>query len=137
MHLCFDTNVVLDVILRREPFIRESAMVIALAEVSANTGLLCATTLTNMHYMTRRTMGEAGARQAIANFLQIMELAKVTRYVLDAAVKSDMPDFEDAVLAYSAHQAGAQAIITRNLKDFAKSPVRAYTPTQFLALQSL
>ncbi|MDD2810830.1 PIN domain-containing protein [Rhodoferax sp.] len=137
MHLCFDTNVILDVILRREPFLKESAMVVALAEVSTNTGLLCATTLTNLHYVTRRTLGEAGARQAIANFLQVMELAKVTRYVLDAAVKSDMNDFEDAVLAYSAHQAGAQAIITRNLKDFAQSPVRAYTPTQFLALQAL
>ena len=52
----------------------------------------------------------------------------VTRAVLNAATRSDMPGFEDAVLAYSAHLAGAQAIITRNLRDFAKSPVRAYTP---------
>lgn len=137
MHLCFDTNIVLDVILRREPFAKESAQIISLVEVSANTGILCATTLTTLHYLTRRALGEAGARQAVANFLQVMELSKVTRYVLDAAIKSDMPDFEDAVLAYSAHQSGAQAIITRNLRDFAESPVRAYTPTQFLALQAL
>lgn len=137
MHLCFDTNVVLDVVLQREPFVKESSKVISLVEVSSNTGLLCATTLTNLHYMVRRTLGETGARKVIANFLQMMELAKVTRYVLDAAVKSDMSDFEDAVLAYSAHQAGAQAIITRNLRDFAKSPVRAYTPAEFLALNTL
>jgi hypothetical protein len=54
--------------------------------------------------------------------------------VLDAALASKSPDFEDAVLAEAAHQAGAQAIITRNLKDFAHSPVRAYTPTQWLAM---
>jgi len=137
MQICFDTNVVLDVILRREPFLKESAAVLSLIEASEHTGLLCATTITNMHYLTRRTLGEQGARQSTANFLQVMELAKVSRAVLDAAIKSDMPDFEDAVLAFSAHQSGATAIITRNLRDFTKSPVRAYTPAEFLALDTL
>ena len=50
---------------------------------------------------------------------------------------SNSPDFEDAVLAQAAHQAGAQAIITRNLKDFARSPVRAYTPRQWVAMGSV
>ncbi len=48
-----------------------------------------------------------------------------------------MADFEDAVLAEAAHQSGAQAIITRNLKDFTRSPVRAYTPRQRLAMGSV
>jgi hypothetical protein len=82
-------------------------------------------------------LGEARARQNIGNFLQVMELAMVTRAAVNAAIRSEMTDFEDAVLACAAHLAGAQAIITRNLRDFAKSPVRAYTPTQFLALQAI
>jgi predicted nucleic acid-binding protein len=137
MPICFDTNIILDVVLRREPFSKESAQVLSLIERPGRTGMLCATTLTNLHYMTRRTLGDSGARQNIAHFLQVMELAMVTRAVINAAIKSEMTDFEDAVLAYSAHLAGAQAIITRNLRDFAKSPVRAYTPGQFLALQTL
>ena len=137
MKICFDTNVVLDVLLRREPFSKDSAAVMSIVESTLHTGLLCATTLTNLHYLTKRSLGEAGARQAIAGCLQLMELAHVSRPVLDAAVQAPMPDFEDAVLAHAAHHAGAQAIITRNLRDFAKSPVRAYTPDQFLALQAL
>ena len=136
MLICFDTNVILDVVLQREPFSQDSAKVLSLVEKADHTGVLCATTLTNLHYMTRRTLGEAGARQNIDNFLQVMELAMVTRASVHAAIRSDMRDFEDAVLAYSAHLAGAQAIVTRNLGDFAKSPVRAYTPSQFLALQT-
>lgn len=136
MKICFDTNVVLDLLLRREPFTQDSAAVISMVESTVHTGLLCATTLTNLHHLTRRLLGEAGARRAIADFLQLMDLAHVSRPVLDAAVQAPMPDFEDAVLAHAAHQAGAHAIITRNLRDFAKSPVRAYTPLQFLALQA-
>lgn len=137
MKICFDTNVVLDVLLRREPFTQDAAAVMSIVESTLHTGLLCATTLTNLHYLTRRPLGETGARQAIANCLQLMELAHVSRPVLDAAIQAPMPDFEDAVLAYAAHHAGAHAIITRNLHDFAHSPVRAYTPHQFLALQAL
>lgn len=137
MKICFDTNVVLDVLLRREPFAKDSAAVLSIVESALHTGLLCATTLTNLHYLTKRPLGEARAREAIANCLQLMELAHVSRPVLDAAVKAPMSDFEDAVLAHAAHHAGAHAIITRNLRDFAHSPVRAYTPDQFLALQAL
>jgi hypothetical protein len=64
----------------------------------------------------------------------LFEVAPVNRAILDAALVGKMPDFEDAVLAEAAYQAGAQAILTRNLKDFAHSPVRAYTPQQWLAM---
>ena len=68
--------------------------------------------------------------------LSLFEVAPVTRSVLDGALASKAADFEDAVLAESALQAGAQAIITRNLRDFAHSPVRAHTPAQWLAMQT-
>ncbi len=137
MKICFDTNVVLDVLLRREPFTKDAAAMMSLVESTLHTGLLCATTVTTLHHLTRGPLGETGARHAIADCLQLMELAHVSRPVLDAAIQAPMSDFEDAVLAHAAHQAGAHAIVTRNLRDFALSPVRAYTPDQFLALQAL
>ena len=54
MKICLDTNVVLDVVLRREPFFRESSQVMSMAELGQHIGVLCATTLTNMHYLCRR-----------------------------------------------------------------------------------
>ena len=134
MRVLFDTNVLMDVLLERELFVEESAQVIDQVVRGAVTGLICATTITTIFYLTSRDVGGEEAMRHIQKLMNLYEIAPVTRSVLDAAITSNSPDFEDAVLAEAAHQAGAQAIITRNLKDFARSPVRAYTPRQWLAM---
>lgn len=131
-----DTNVILDLLLARAAFVQDAQRISDRVETGACRALLCATTITNIDYLARKQLGSAAARTAVAALLDLYDIAAVTRATLRMAVSSTMPDFEDAVLAYSAHQAGAHAIITRNLSDFAKSPVRAYTPVQFLALQA-
>ncbi len=134
MRVLFDTNVLMDVLLGRRPFVEESAQVMDQVVRGAVTGLICARTVTTIFYLTSREVGGDEAMQHIQKLMNLYEVAPVTRSVLDAAITSNSPDFEDAVLAEAAHQAGAQAIVTRNLKDFAKSPVRAYTPRQWLAM---
>ncbi len=134
MRVLFDTNVLMDVLLDRKPFADESAQVMDQVVRSAVTGLICAATVTTVFYLSSREAGKKEAMVQIRSLLGLYEVAPVTRAVLDAALASKSPDFEDAVLAEAAHQAGAQAIITRNLKDFAHSPVRAYTPKQWLAM---
>ena len=124
----------MDVLLGRRPFVEESAQVMDQVVRGAVTGLICATTVTTIFYLTSREVGGDEAMQHIQKLMNLYEVAPVTRSVLDAAITSNSPDFEDAVLAEAAHQAGAQAIVTRNLKDFAKSPVRAYAPRQWLAM---
>ena len=42
-------------------------------------------------------------------------------------------DFEDAVQSATAESVHADYIITRNLKDFTKSRVMAFTPSELLA----
>jgi predicted nucleic acid-binding protein len=129
------TNVVLDVLLDREAFAEDSSAVFALVEGGALTGLLCATTITTLACLAGKTVGRAQAAKQIRQLLSLFEVAPVTRAVLDGALASKAADFEDAVLAEAALQAGAQAIITRNLRDFAHSPVRAHTPAQWLAMR--
>jgi predicted nucleic acid-binding protein len=136
VRVLLDTNVVLDVLLDREPFVDDSAAVFAWVEGGALTGLLCATTLTTLACLAGKTVGKAQATRHIRQLMSLFEVAPVTRAVLDAALASKAADFEDAVLAEAAQQAGAQAIITRNLRDFAHSPVRAHTPAQWLAMHS-
>ena len=136
MRILLDSNVVIDFFEGREPFFEESARVIEQVEQGVATGLLCATTLTTIAYLAERTIGKRQAVEQVRQLLSLFEVAPVNRSILDAALAGNMSDFEDAVLAEAAHQAGAQAIITRNLKDFAHSPVRAYTPRQWLAMDS-
>jgi predicted nucleic acid-binding protein len=132
-----DTNVILDLLLERAAFVNEAQRLNDRVEAGTCRAMLCATTVTTIDYLARKQLGSAAARGAVSALLSLYDIAAVTRATLHQALASDMPDFEDAVLAYSAYQSGAQAIITRNLRDFAKSPVRAYTPAQFLALQAL
>ena len=137
MRVLFDTNVLMDVLLERQPFVHESAAVVDQVVRGAVTGLIGATTVTAIFYLASREIGSKDAMRQIQKLMNLYEVAPVTRSVLDAAITSNSPDFENAVLAEAAHQAGAQAIITRNLKDFAHSPVRAYTPRQWLAMGSV
>lgn len=132
-----DTNVVLDVLLDRAPFAEDSVALFDLVERGAIHGLLCATTITTLAYLAAKSVGKARASRQIRQLLSLFEVAPVTRAVLDGALASKAPDFEDAVLAESAALAGAHAIVTRNLRDFAHSPVRAHTPTQWLAMHAL
>lgn len=135
--ILIDTNIILDLLLERPEHIAAARQVCDKVESGEVHAMLCATTVTTIDYLARKQLGSKGARTAVQALLRLYDIAAVTRSTLQLALDANMPDFEDAVLAYSAHQAGAQAIITRNLKDFAQSPVRAYTPTQFLALQAL
>ena len=134
MRVLVDTNVVLDVLQGRPAFVNDATLIFDLVERGIITGLLCATTITTLAYLAGKTAGRQAATKQIRQLLVLFEVAPVTRAALDAALASKTSDFEDAVLAEAALQAGAQAIITRNLRDFTHSPVRAYTPAQWLAM---
>ncbi len=134
--ILIDTNVILDLLLERPEHVAAARQVSDKVESGELHAMLCATTVTTIDYLARKQLGATGAKAAVHALLSLYDIAAVTRSTLQLALDADMPDFEDAVLAHAAHQAGAHAIITRNLRDFAKSPVRAYTPLQFLALQA-
>jgi len=128
-----DTNVVLDVLLARSPFVKPAASVFALVEQSKIEGALCATTLTTVDYLLSQSLPLVQARQIIRDLLQLFEIAPVNRSVLERALDSRVEDFEDAVLEQAGRLSGAEAIITRNTKDFRKSSIKALDPTEFLS----
>lgn len=72
------------------------------------------------------------ARQLMANALNLFELVDNIGADCTKACASDMPDYEDALIAHSAHRVGVDLIVTRNKKDFSRSPVAAVTPEEFL-----
>ena len=112
----------MDVLLDRKPFSDESAQVMDQVTRSVVTGLICASTVTTVFCLSSKEAGKKEAMVHSRSLLGLYEIAPVTRSVLDASLTSKSPDFEDAVLAEAAHQAGAQAIITRNLKTLPTAP---------------
>jgi len=128
-----DTNVVLDVLLNRQPFAQDAAEVFALVETSAIKGFLCATTVTTLDYLLRQTLTSLKAREALKRLLDLFEIAPVNRPVLEQALASKISDFEDAVLEQSGLVAAVDVITTRNIRDFRKSSLPVLDPPELLS----
>lgn len=131
MRVLFDTNVVLDVLLERQPFLASSALSFARAEAGEVQGFLCATTVTTIFYLTEKAQGQEAAFQAVRALLAFLEIAPVHRPVLDQASELGFSDFEDAVLHEAARHVHAVAIVSRNTRHFRGGALPAYSPEDF------
>ena len=129
-----DTNVILDVLLDRLPFAEPAAILLARAERGEIQGFACATTVTTIFYLARKAVGRELARGQVGDLLSILNVAPVNRAVLERAAESEIDNFEDAVIVESARQVQARAILTRNERDFVKSPIPVYSPISLPAL---
>jgi len=128
----FDTNVVLDLLLDREPFADFAAYLFAKVEQSEITGFLCATTITTIHYLLKKALHDEQAETHIQTLLALFEIAPVNRIVIEQALELKFSDFEDAVLNEAARHAGAAYIITRNNSDFKNATLPVYSPNEFI-----
>ncbi len=129
-----DTNVVLDVLLDRQPHAEGSAAVWAAIETGLSKGFLAAHAITTIHYLVRKELGIARARRTVSAILRVFDIAAVDGAVLQDALRLSLPDFEDSVTAAAAQLAGCDFIVTRDPKGFRGSPIRPLTPEAFLPL---
>jgi predicted nucleic acid-binding protein len=126
--ILFDVNVVLDVLLDRQPHAEASAAAWAAVESGVAEGLLAAHAVTTIHYLVRKETGNIKARRIISAILRVFGIATVDGAVLQEALQLPLSDFEDAVTAAAARLAGCECIVTRDPKGFRGSPVRPLTP---------
>lgn len=129
----FDTNVLLDSALVRQPFSTMAAAAMNTVEQGQVEGLVSGHAVTTIWYVIERQLDAAQARRAVGHLLARFGVAAVTGEVLRMALAMPMPDFEDAVTAIAANEAGADLIVTRDAGGFAGSPVPAVLPEAFLA----
>lgn len=132
MRIVVDTNVIMDILQRREPFFADSYH--ALHSIIKEDGecMLSASAATDIFYMLRKAL--QSPQQARERLAQLVTFADVAGLDIHTALSRPMSDFEDAVVDAVAERNEADYILTRNKKDFACSVVPAVTPTEFLAL---
>lgn len=134
MKILFDTNIILDVLLDRVPFSEHAADLMSKVERSEINGILCALTVTTIQSLLSKYLDKKEAIKSINSLMALFEVASVNRLVIENALKSKCIDFEDSVLHESARHAGAEYIVTRNIKDFKKSEIPVFTPTELLSI---
>jgi predicted nucleic acid-binding protein len=131
--ILIDTNIILDYLLEREPFLEDAEMLFQAIDSGQIIGYVTATTLTDIFYIARKqTQSIELARQAISTTLTIMVICPVNRSILAAAFASGLADFEDAVQIYCAVYQGLDAIITRDRKGFSNSAIPVLSVRQLL-----
>ncbi|MBI3209455.1 MAG: PIN domain-containing protein [Candidatus Solibacter usitatus] len=128
--ILFDTNVVLDVLLERQPHVKASAAAWAIVESGRTEGMLAAHAVTTLHYLLRREIGTIKATRAIAALLTVFGVAEVNGAVVQEALHLTGADFEDAVTAAAARLASCEWIVTRDPKGFRSSLVRTLRPEE-------
>ncbi len=134
MRVFIDTNLLLDVLAKREPFYAAAARVWTLAESGACDALVSAISFNNVFYIVRKARDPATARRALILLRDVFACVPVDQRILNQAIDSDIPDFEDAIQIYSAFHARADFLLTRNVGNFPAGVLPVLAPAEFLAL---
>lgn len=128
-----DTDVVLDFFFDRKPFSDEAARIFSLCESGKIEGYITPVICNNVYYILRQTAGHEKVIEKLSKLLTITDVLSIDKDVVLQALSSGFRDFEDALQNFSAIKAGIiNVILTRNVKDFAKSDMGVMTPDSYL-----
>jgi predicted nucleic acid-binding protein len=130
--ILIDTNIVLDLLLEREPFVENAILIFEQIEQGKLEGYIAATTITNIFYIIRKTESREVAISAINRLLIGIQFCAVDRQTVETALSLGLKDFEDSIQLACATLSKLDGIVTRDRKDFAGSNLPIYSPTELL-----
>lgn len=133
--MLIDGNIILDVLQKREPYYEDSAKIWKMCETDLAEGYISALTFTNLVYVMRKELDAEKINEVMKKMSLIFTFEDLKASDISIAAEMQWNDFEDAIQAATAKRIHADHIITRNVKDFKKSKVMAFTPAEFLARQ--
>ena len=133
MVLLIDANIILDVLLNRPDYVKDSAMIWKLCETEQMKGYVSTLTFANLVYIMRKQLDPEKIEDVFHKLNLIFEFADFSVSDLTHAADLNWKDFEDAVQSVIAERIHADYIITGNARDFSTSRVMAFTPPELLA----
>lgn len=128
----FDTNVILDIALKRLSHFNNAVKLFELIDEKKILGHVTASTITDIYYISKREKGHERTLEFISNLIEVVEVIGVDRDVIVKALNSEMKDFEDAVQVSSAEYNEIAILVTRNEKDFPNTMLKVLNPWEFL-----
>lgn len=135
MRAFIDTCVVIDALQSREPFAKDAQDIFLAAANNLYLGYISAKSVTDVYYlMHRHTHDDKASRDILNKLFALFDVLDTAGIDCRKAVLSPVSDFEDAVMVETALRSEVDCIVTRNLRDFTKSPVPVYEPKAFLKL---
>jgi len=134
MNVLIDTNVVLDVLLKREPFFKHSQLVLLAAEKRHIRGHVSASAVTDIFYVAGKFLKDTNAIYSLMKRLltRTLEVATVNRAIISVALEAGWKDFEDCIQYAVGDSIAADYIVTRNPNDFVEKNIPVVTPDMLL-----
>ena len=133
MEVLLDTNILIDILARREPYYENAARIAALVETRKIEGVVAAASMPTIFYLVQRKADARAAYHALRWIRGSCVLATCDEKVIYEALDAGWKDFEDAVQYFSARLAGASCLLTRNKDHFRGSDLPVVSPDEFLA----
>jgi len=135
MKALIDTNVILDIALKREPFVKDAVSLFQKINEQTIQGFISATIATDVFYLLQRESGKEKALDFLIKLTFIVDILGIDKNIIINALQSGWDDFEDAVQAHAAIENDMDVIITRNAKDYRQvKSVKVLSPADFLKL---
>jgi len=131
--LFLDTNIIIDLLAKRDPFYDEAALLFSLADKKKIKLSVSALTFANTNYILLQTKKSSEAKHILRSLKLIVKVLSLDEKIVELALNDeDFTDYEDALQHYTALENSIDAIITRNLKDFKNAQIPVMTAAQFL-----
>lgn len=127
-----DTNIVLDLLLGREPFLDEAKKVFSLSDAGLINLNVSSLTIVNASYVLSKNLSPLEAKKRLANLKVLTQVLPLTDKIFDLAIASDFKDFEDGVQYFTALENAMDIILTRNKKDFKSSQLAIMSAKEYI-----
>lgn len=114
----FDTNIILDIALRRNSFFEDAYKLFILIDQRKIAASITASTITDIYYISKKEKGHTESINFIKSLIEIVDVVGINKEVIVSALSLKMNDFEDAVQASASELNDIEVIITRNKNDF-------------------
>lgn len=135
MKILIDTNIMLDILLAREPFLKPAKTLLHMVEQGQIQAFVTANSITDIVYVARKTYSPDEIRDAILIMLEQIDVIDVSRKDIVAAFDLGFHDFEDALQSSCVQRQHMDYIVTRNTKDFAKLKIPAIDLPNFISMK--
>ncbi len=113
-----DCDVILDLLLARQPHLSATVQLFMLFQNRKLEGCVSPLIFSNLFYILRKATSTPEAIEALEKLRRITRTLTVDDLIVDSALSSSFSDFEVAIHYFTAESHGAQAVVTRNKRDY-------------------
>ena len=131
-NIFLDTDVILDISIKREMDIKDSVKLINLIENGLFKGFTSSIIFSNIYYIQRKLIGHEISINFLRNLRKLLTVLNVDDLIINKALESEFKDFEDAIQYFTAIENNMDYIITRNINDYKYSKIPVYTPKELI-----